>query len=197
MKLLFVDCCISQRGAESRTRVLAESFLDAFRDSHPDTEVEVVVPEELLALNPFDVEALDERDALASVGAFDAPVFAYARQFRDADLVVVAAPYWDRSYPAALKVYIEHLSAVGLTYHYEADGCHGDCKAQRLVYLTSGGDFEHEDSVGVVHWRQLCTLFGIGQFDYVFAGGLDIDPAQTGELLEVACEVARKLAKTL
>jgi len=197
MKLLFVDCCISQRGAESRTRVLAEAFLDAFRDSHPDTEVEVVVPEELLALNPFDVEALDERDALASVGAFDAPVFAYARQFRDADLVVVAAPYWDMSYPAALKVYIEHISAVGLTYHYEADGCHGDCKAQRLVYLTSGGDFEHEDSVGVVHWRQLCGLFGIEQFDYVFAGGLDIDPAKTPELLAASCEMARKLAREI
>ena len=76
------------------------------------------------------------------------------------------------------------------------DGCHGDCNAQRLVYLTSGGDFEHEDSVGVVHWRQLCGLFGIPRFDYVFAGGLDIDPVKTPELLEAACEVARKLAKT-
>ena len=197
MKLLFVDCCISQRGADSRTRALAEAFLEAFQEAHLDTEVETVLPEELLALNPFDAEMLDERDALASVGAFDAPVFAYARQFRDADAVVVAAPYWDMSYPAALKVYIEHISAVGLTYHYEMDGCHGDCKAQRLIYLTSGGDFEHEDSVGVMHWRQLCGLFGIPRFDYVFAGGLDIDPAKTPELLAASCEVARKLAKEL
>ena len=195
MKLLFVDCCISQRGADSRTRALAEAFLEAFQEAHLDTEVETVLPEELLALNPFDAEMLDERDALASVGAFDAPVFAYARQFRDADAVVVAAPYWDMSYPAALKVYIEHISAVGLTYHYEMDGCHGDCKAQRLIYLTSGGDFEHEDSVGVVHWRQLCGLFGIPRFDYVFAGGLDIDPAKTPELLEAACDVAKRLTK--
>ena len=197
MKLLFVDCCISQRGADSRTRALAEAFLQAFREVHPDAQMETVTTENLLALNPFDAEMLDERDALASVGAFDAPVFAYARQFRDADAVVVAAPYWDMSYPAALKVYIEHISAVGLTYHYEMDGCHGDCKAQRLVYLTSGGDFEHEDSVGVMHWRQLCGLFGIPRFDYVFAGGLDIDPAKTPELLAASCEVARKLAKEL
>ena len=196
MKLLFVDCCISQRGADSRTRALAEAFLQAFREVHPDAQMETVTTENLLALKPFDTAALDERDALASVGAFDAPVFAAARQFREADAVVVAAPYWDMSYPAALKAYIEHISAVGLTYHYEPDGCHGDCKARQLVYLTSGGDFEREDSVGVVHWRQLCTQFGIQQFDYVFAGGLDIDPAQTPELLEAACEVARELAKT-
>ena len=195
MKLLFVDCCISQRGADSRTRALAEAYLRAFCDAHPDVQTETVTTEQLLALKPFDAAALDEREALSSVGAFDAPVFALARQFREADAVVVAAPYWDMSYPAALKVYIEHISAVGLTYHYEMDGCHGDCKAEHLVYLTSGGDFEHEDSVGVVHWRQLCGLFGIPRFDYVFAGGLDIDPTKTPELLEAACDVAGRLAK--
>jgi len=136
-----------------------------------------------------------KRDALAKAGKFDDPVYALARQFAAADAVVVAAPYWDMSYPAALRTYIEHISANGVAYHYEMDGCHGDCAAKRLVYLTSGGDFEHEDSVGVVHWRQLCTLFGIEQFDYVFAGGLDIDPAGTPAILEAACAVAAQLAK--
>ena len=197
MKLLFVDCCISQRGADSRTRAVADAFLDTFRANHPGAEVETVTPEQLLALKPFDVEMLNDREALAGAGAFDAPVFDLARQFRGADAVVVAAPYWDLSYPAALRTYVEYISAVGLTYHYEADGCHGDCKAQRLVYLTSGGDFEHEDSIGVLHWRQLCGLFGIERFEYVFAGGLDIDPAMTPELLEGACNLARQLAETI
>ena len=195
MKLLFVDSCISQRGADSRTRAVADAFLDTFRANHPGAEVETVTPEQLLALKPFDVEMLNDREALAGAGAFDAPVFDLARQFRGADAVVVAAPYWDLSYPAALRTYVEYISAVGLTYHYEADGCHGDCKAQRLVYLTSGGDFEHEDSIGVLHWRQLCGLFGVKRFDYVFASGLDIDPAMTPDLVRGACELARKLAE--
>jgi FMN-dependent NADH-azoreductase len=159
--------------------------------------VETVSQETLLALKPFDAETLNQRDVLGSVGAYDAPVFEEARRFRLADAVVVAAPYWDMSYPAALKTYIEHISAVGLTYHYEMDGVHGDCKAKHLVYLTTGGDFEREDSIGVLHWRQLCGLFGIERFEYVFAGGLDIDPAKTPALLEAACEVARKLAEEL
>ena len=197
MKLLFVDCCISQRGGESRTRKLAEAYLKAYLDHHPEAELETVSPEELLELSPFDVEMLEEREALAQSEQFDDPVFELATQFREADAIVVAAPYWDMSYPAALRVYIEHISAVGLTYHYEADGCHGDCRADSLVYLTTGGDFEHEDSIGVAHWRQLCSLFGIGHFEYVFAGGLDIDPGMTPELLEGACTVARKLAESL
>jgi len=197
MKLLFVDCCISQRGEESRTRKLAETYLETYLKYHPEAELEIIPPEELLSLPPFDVEMLEEREALAQSGRFDDHVFDLARQFREADAIVVAAPYWDMSYPAALKTYIEHISAVGLTYHYEMDGVHGDCQAEHLVYLTSGGDFEHEDSIGVLHWRQLCGLFGIPKFEYVFAGGMDIDPAKTPELLEGACALARELAKNI
>ena len=194
MKLLLVDCCISQRGEGSRTKKLADAFLTAFREKNPEADVETVTPETLLALKPFDVEMLNERDALASVGAWDAPVFDLARQFRAADAIVVVAPFWDMSYPAALRTYIEYISANGLAYHYDENGCHGDCRAEWLVYLTSGGDVEWEDSVGVVHWRQLAAMFGIPRFDYVFAGGLDLDPAAAPKLLAGACELAQKLA---
>ena len=195
MKLLFVDCCISQRGAASRTLLLASAYSTAFLEKWPDAEIETVLPETLLALKPFDVEMLNDRDALAAVGAWDAPVFALARQFRGADRIVVAAPFWDLSFPAALRTYIEYISANGLTYHYDETGCHGDCKARQLVYLTSGGDFEREDSVGVLYWRQLSVMFGIPQFDYVFAGGLDAAPEKAPELLEGACALARRLAE--
>ena len=87
MKLLFVDCCISQRGEGSRTKRLAKAYLDAFLKAHPGTEVETVTPEALLALRPFDTAMLDERDALAAEKRWDAPVFALARQLRAADAV--------------------------------------------------------------------------------------------------------------
>ena len=197
MKLLFVNCCISQRGGASRTKALVDAFLTAFRASHPGAEVEEVTPEALLALKPFNAEMLNRRDALAAENAFDAPVYALARQFRAADAVAVAAPFWDLSYPAALRTYIEYISANGLTYHYDAAGCHGDCAAGHLVYLTSCGDVEREDSVGVIHWRQLAAMFGIPQFDYVFAGGLDVRPDTAGDTLTAACTLAGALAKTL
>ena len=197
MKLLFVNCCISQRGTSSRTHALADAFLTAFQASHPGAGVEEVTPEALLALKPFDPEMLDRRDALAKAGDFNAPVYALARQFQAANAVVVAAPFWDLSYPAALRTYIEYISAVGLTYHYTDAGCYGDCTAEHLVYLTSGGDVEREDSVGVVHWRQLAAMFGIPRFDYVFAGGLDAHPDIARETLTAACALAGTLAKTL
>ena len=188
MKLLFVNSCISQRGA----------FLDTWKGLHPEAEVETVAPEALLALKPFEPEMLNDRDALAGIRCFDAPVFDLARQFRAASRIVVAAPFWDLTFPAALRTYIEYISANGLTYHYEADGCHGDCRGEKLVYLylTSGGDVERPESLGVLCWKQLCDMFGIPAFDYVFAGGLDLDPAKTEEILAEACEKARRLAET-
>ena len=53
MKLLFVNCCISQRGEGSRTLALAKAFLEAWKAKHPEAEVETVEPETLLALKPF------------------------------------------------------------------------------------------------------------------------------------------------
>ena len=144
---------------------------------------------------PFLPAALNERDALASAGAFDAPVFNLARQFRQADRIVAAAPFWDMSFPAAMRVYIEYISANGLCYHYEADGVHGDCRAERLAYLTTGGDFQRPESLGVLYWKQLSAMFGIPRFDYVFAGGLDVDPAKVPEIMEAACKQARDLGQ--
>ena len=195
MKLLFIDGCVSQRGPASRTRALAEAFLSAFRESHPGAEVETVTLE-ALDLKPFRPAALNQRDELASVGAFGAPVFDLARQFQAADKIAAAAPFWDLSFPAVMRTYIEYISANGLCYHYEADGCHGDCRADRLAYLTTGGDFERPESLGVLYWKQLSKMFGVPRFDYVFAGGLDVDPAKAPELLEAACEQARALGRS-
>ncbi|MCI9554157.1 MAG: hypothetical protein HFG06_02675 [Oscillibacter sp.] len=195
MKLLFIDGCVSQRGPASRTRALAEAFLSAFRESHPGAEVETVTLE-ALDLKPFLPAALNQRDELASVGAFGAPVFDLARQFQAADKIVAAAPFWDMSFPAVMRTYIEYISANGLCYHYEAGGCHGDCRADRLAYLTTGGDFERPESLGVLYWKQLAKMFGIPRFDYVFAGGLDVDPAKTPEIMDAACGRARTLGRS-
>lgn len=193
MKLLFVDCCISQRGPRSRTRALCEAFLETYQQTHPQARIETVDLQQL-ALPPFDCAMLDARDALRVAGDFNAPVFALARQFCTAEHILVGAPFWDLSFPAALRIYIEHISANGISYYYDEQGCHGACAARRLAFLTSGGDREQPQSLGVLYWQQLCAMFGIPRFDHVFAGSLDLDPAQTPALLAAACQDARSLA---
>ena len=38
-------------------------------------------------------------------------------------------------------------------------------------------------------------MFGIPKFDYVFGGGLDLDPEKTESLVESACALAVRLAE--
>ena len=168
MKLLYIDCCVTLRGPDSRTRALAEAFLSAFREAHPQAEVETV-----------SLESLDIHPYLLPALLSDSPP-CHTRHL---------------SFPSILRVYVEHISANGLTYHYESDGCHGDCKASWLLYLTAGGDFEKPESLGVLYWKQLAAMFGIPRFDYVFAGGLDVDPERVPAIMAEACERARRLGR--
>lgn len=189
MKILFVDCCISQRGKASRTEKLCRTFLRSVRAEHVDLKN--------LELKPFTAEMLDRRDGLFRSGAFGDEIYALARQFRDADGIVVGAPFWDLSFPAQLRIYIEHISANGVTYYYDAQGPHGNCKARWLLYLTSGGDFARDGSLGTEYWKQLCAMYGIPEFRSVFAGGLDAMPEQADAFMKEACGKAGALAAEL
>ena len=91
--ILFVNGCI--RGEESRTLLLARRFLDCLRGKYEITEVSG------LCL-PLDREALEKRERLAVQGNWDDPVFDEAKRFMQADAVVLAAPFWEGTFPAAV-----------------------------------------------------------------------------------------------
>ncbi len=139
-KLLYIDACVSVRGFSSRTATLGRAFLESWEEAHPD-DAHTMVRVDKLGLKPFNEFMLRERETLAEKKNFSGRDFRHARRFQAAEQIVVAAPYWDLTFPSWLRIYIEHISVCGLCYQYEAHGCHGDCQAKRLVYLTSGGDF--------------------------------------------------------
>jgi len=193
--LLFVDCCISYRGDRSRSHALCEAFLKEFKKTHPAEDIEVVDLQRM-GLRPFDQFASDDLHALRKVKSFDSPIFKLARQFRRADRIVIGAPLRDLTFPAMLRIYIEHIGIREVTYHYENGVEKGDCMANKLAYLSVSGGFESEDNLGVEYWRQLTKRFGIKEFHHIGAYGLDMDPDKTQEIIDDACGRARELAKT-
>ena len=70
----------------------------------------------------------------------DDPMFRYANQFRVADTILIAAPYYDLSFPSSLKNYVESICNVGVTFYYdEQEQPQTLCKAKRLIYITTSG----------------------------------------------------------
>ncbi len=155
-RILFVDACFREG---SRTRRLAEHLLGELSARCPSAVIDTFSLERERLL-PLFADDLAKRGALQAAGRFDDPMFDAAKRLSAADILVIAAPYWDFSYPAALKAWIEHICAVGVTFDYSADGsCFSLCRARRLYYVVTCGGRIPEPDFGFDHLRALCARF--------------------------------------
>ena len=197
MHLLFVDGCI--RGAQSRTRVLAQAFLDTLTALRPDCTAETA-DLNVLRLVPLYGDTLAARDRAVAQRDWSNPWFAEAVRFQKADRIVIAAPFWEGTFPAALHTYIEHVCAAGLTFRY---GEHGEqiglCRAARAVFFgTKGGIYSRgparEDDFAARFLRTNLRMLGVPQLDVIEAEGLDIDGSDVDAILAEAADRARALA---
>lgn len=176
--MLFVDGCMREH---SRTRELAQAVL-----AHFGGEAETLV----LAADgpaPLTPQTLALRDKLLQENELDHPMLRFAHQFAAADTVVVAAPYWDLLFPAAVRAYFEAVTVSGVTFRYDDHGVPRSlCRAKRLVYVTTAGG-PIMGNFGFQYVQAMAQgFFGIGQVDCVSAEGLDIIGADVSAILEEA-----------
>lgn len=179
MTTLFVNACL--RGEDSRTLTLCREYLEGM----PDVQ-EVNLAE--LKLEPFYAEQVQRRVDLQSQGLFEDPLFDLSKQFAAADEIVIGAPYWDLSFPAALKTYLEHVSVCDITFHYtEQAQCIGKCKASRLTYITTCGGSVEGANLGYEYFCGIARMFGIPETRFAAAENLDI----VGIDIEAQMNIAR------
>lgn len=178
-KILFVDACARK---QSRTRALAEHLLGKLNG-----ECESVSLDDAL-LRPLDDVRLEWRSACCERGDFADPYFDKARQFAAADTIVIAAPFWDNSFPAVLKKYIESVCVTGITFRYGENGIpQGLCRAKRLYYVTTAGGRIFCEAYSFGYIKDLAeTMFGIGECVLFKAEELDIIGADEAKIMEKA-----------
>lgn len=194
MKLLFVNACI--RGDKSRTLRLCKKYIDEFieKNSEQQWEIEEINLDEE-NINPLDSKLLAKRDAMLAKKAFDDPVFKWANQIIEADYIVVGAPYWEFTFPAKLRIYIERCSVTGLTYVYGEDGIpKGKAKAKELVYITTSGGNIGSYNCGYDFMKAICALFGIEKTSFISAEGLDI---VGNDVEQILTEAERKISQII
>ena len=185
MNILFVNACVHP---ESRTKKLAGYFLKQINGNIK----EINLNEERIP--PLNKETLMYRTKLTEEMNFDEAIFKYANDYADADLIVIAAPYWDLSFPAALKIYIENINVNGIVFKYDEKGnVIGLCNADKLVYITTaGGKISHE--YGFEYIKSIAQDFhGIKNVNYIKAEELDIIGSDVEEILKKAEEKIDKL----
>ncbi len=179
--ILFVNACV--RAGHSRTLRLANVLLKPLNE--PFTEL--VLSD--ITFQPVDYSYIQTRDLLLSEGDYANPMFDLARQFADADTIVIAAPFWDLSFPAMLKQYFEQINVAGITFRYTEEGYPiGLCKAKKLYYVTTAGGMFFPEEYGFGYIRALAeNFYGIKECIMFKAVGLDIDGTD-GEQILMECE---------
>ena len=181
--ILFIDACTRK---DSRTRRLAEAVL-----SHIDGVVtHLKLYDE--SLYPVDENAVVQREQCVSCGSCESDQLKYAKQFAAADEIVIAAPHWDLSFPSLLKVYIENVTVIGVTFAYTEQGePYGLCKAERLIYVATAGGRILDESFGYGYVRALCRRFyGIPVTESLCAQKLDLVGENPEEILQEAIDEA-------
>ena len=178
-KILFVNACVRPC---SRTCLLAQEVLKKLNGQIE----EVHLGHE--QLSPLDLELLEKRNQLISSKNFSDPLFRYAAQFAAADEIVIAAPYWELAFPSILRIYLEHVTVVGVTFQYSPDGIPlGLCKAKRIIYVTTAGGPIADRNLGYDYVKALSDAFySIPEVLCFQAENLDIQGADVNGILEDA-----------
>ena len=180
-QILFINACPREG---SRTLELARYLLDKTNGS---VEELTIFEENLLPLNG---KTLALRDKMTANQNFDHPIFKYARQFAKADTIVLAAPFWDLSFPSALKIWLEYVMAKEITFRYTEEGfpC-GLCKAKKLFYISTAGGPVLPSHMGFSYVDALAkSYFGIPETVLFSAENLDVVGADTAAILSKAKE---------
>ena len=176
---------------ESRTRIILDAAKEVLLTRY-DVETIDVNSLSLPAVTP---RFLKER----TEGRVPEEIVAIARKIASADRIVIAAPFWDMSFPAVLKAFIENMSLYNVTFTDDGTTCTGLCKCAKLLYITTRGmDIPTGDvrDQGSSYFKALSSLWGLGEVITIAAWNLDYMPTdKLAEKLRETATLARKLAQ--
>lgn len=181
MNILYVNACVRK---ESRTNILAQYILNKL-----DGNIEEIKLDNI-GLLPLNSDRLNERERLVKIGNYNHSMFDCAKQFAKSDIVVFATPFWDLSFPAYLKTYIENINVAGITFQYTNSGClESLCNVKQVFYVTTSGGELFCDDFGYEYIKTVCNVFyGVKDIKYIKAEKLDILNSDTDKILSSAKE---------
>lgn len=187
-KLFYIDACLRNG---SNTKKIADAIIDKLSEKY---EIETV----RLSECSFPVVNNDILNDRAN-GIVPEEYVKMARKLADADRLIVAAPFWDMSFPSALKVFFENMSLFNVTFASTDKECYGLCKAEKVLYITTrgmnistGDDLEQ----ATPYIKALSKLWGLGELHVVSAQNMDYSTdEQKTEKVDNAIEEGLKLCE--
>lgn len=191
-KAVFINACL--RGKESRTKRIADELLSVISERYSIDEID---------LTDSPLRALGHDEYIKRQEGHHNPLAVdFAHRVADAELIVVAFPFWDMSFPAVFKVFCEHITINGITFKSDDNGAFfGGCKAHKALLITTRG-MDLEDGCpmdqGSSYLKAIGALWGIKEVITVSAVGMDtVDEFEREERICKAIQKGIELCKNL
>lgn len=164
-KLFYVDACLREG---SNTKKIADALILKLSERY---DIETV----RLSDYSFPIVKNDILNDRAN-GIVPEEYVLMARKLAEADRLVIAAPFWDMSFPSALKVFLENMSLFNVTFASNEKECYGLCKAEKVLYVTTRGmniNTGDEMEQATPYIKALGKLWGLGELHVIAACNMD------------------------
>lgn len=164
-KLVFIDATMREG---SRTRRIARPLVDELGKRYDIETIRL----DGAGFPAVDSRILHDRDS----GIVPEEYAEMARRIAAADRIVIAAPFWDMSFPSELKVFIENMSLFHITFDSDDRHCYGLCKCEKVLYITTRGmDIRTGDPLeqATPYLKALSYLWGLGELYVISAENMD------------------------
>ena len=179
---------------------LAEHFVAAYRDRHPDTRFikrdlagEHAVPH--LTAERFSAFSAKPEDLTGAQRAALAYSDELIAELKAADVIVLGLPMYNFGVPSQLKAYFDHVARAGVTFRYTASGPQGLLTAKKVyVFAARGGQHAGTPIDTQTNYvRDFLGFIGITEVEFVYAEGLSRGP----ETRDASLSKARTEAESL
>ncbi|ERJ11478.1 FMN-dependent NADH-azoreductase [Haloplasma contractile] len=180
---------------ESNTFKLANEFIDEYKRLNKEDEVKV------LDLYKENVTFLDGEQLEKMFGGQDNIMIEYAKQFKEFDKYVFAAPMWNLSIPAILKAYFDYITYVGVTFNYTEQGPVGLLENKKAMHVvTRGGNYSEGPAasfeLGDKYVRTILTFMGVKDISTLKLENTNVLMGdELKQAINKAKEDAKKMAK--
>lgn len=188
-RLIFIDCTMR---AESRTRKIAMPLVEELGKRYDIETIRL----DGAGFPAVGSKILHDRDN----GIVPEEYAEMSRRIAAADRLVIAAPFWDMSFPSALKVFFENMSLFHITFDSDNTHCYGLCKCQKVLYITTRGMNIHTGDPleqATPYIRALSALWGLGELHVISAENMDYSSQEEiDRKISAAIEEGMELCRT-
>ncbi|MBS0625485.1 MAG: NAD(P)H-dependent oxidoreductase [Verrucomicrobia bacterium] len=204
-KLFHISAC--PRGEDSRTLRIAESFLRAFQESHPDWVFDELdlTREPLPSLSSRRVDGkyllMDGKHLFGEMKESWTEIIQHVERFKSSDMYLISAPMWNFHIPYMLKHYIDLIVQPQYLFRYLKGGkTEGLVKGRKMVVATSrGGQYVEDPSFDfqTPYLKGIFNFIGIEDISFVIGQPMDMGEELRNQRLQEAIDEAARLGREI